>query len=271
MNELLHQAVLIAIDTSFEVMRQYKNGFKTEYKKDHSPLTSADKAAHIIITDGLSKFNLPVLSEEGNHLSHTERQKWEKYWIIDPIDGTSGFVKKTDEFSICIALVENKKAVLGIIVSPAKNLFYFGAINIGAYKFSLDFQEWKAYKKAKNIEEIIEKSIPIPIQKEQENYVFLTSKSYKDETTKTYIEKQKLENVTLKEISMGSALKFGLLAEGFADEYSRLSPLHFWDIAAGDAILKSAGINIVSSQTNEEILYTHPNMKIEGFYAKRKA
>jgi 3'(2'), 5'-bisphosphate nucleotidase len=269
LKQLLHKAIQVAIDASNEIMYQYTHGFETEHKKDNSPLTTADRAAHILISEKLGEPNLPVLSEEGNHFSHTERMKWERYWIIDPIDGTREFVNKTDEFCVCIALIENKKSVLGIIAAPAKNLFYFGSIHLGAFTFDLDFAQWKEYKNMRNIQEIISKSTTLPTKKDNKTYKLLSSKNYKDPKTISYIQNKKNEFPNLIEFSCGSAIKFGLLAQGEADEYTRLSPLSFWDIAAGDALIKSAGMKILSSETHEEIIYTDPNMKIAGFHAFR--
>ncbi len=265
--ELLYTAILTAIKAAHEVMLQYKNGFTTEYKEDKSPLTTADKAAHTLILENLKAHNLPILSEEGNHFTHTERMKWNKYWVVDPIDGTKGFVNKTNEFAVCIALIENKTATMGVIAAPAKNVFYFGSVEFGAFKFSLDYGSWIEYTKTKNIDQIIEESISLPIKIDREDYLFLSSKNYKDNATNTYIKEKKSSTKNFKELSCGSAIKFGLLAEGVADEYTRLSPLSFWDIAAGDAIIKSAGLRITSSTTNKEVIYSDSEMKINGFNA----
>ncbi len=267
MKELLHSAIIAGISASIEVMNYYTNGFTTEYKEDLSPVTNADIASNNIITESFSHLNIPILSEEGIHFSKTNRNNWEKYWIIDPIDGTKGFVDKTDEFAVCIGLIEAKKAKLGVIAVPAKNVFYFGGENIGAFKFALDFKNWEKYKEMSTLDEIINHSISIPLNNKSNSYIFLRSKDYLDSSTQEYINNLKTKHPNLKEHVVGSALKFGLLAEGFANEYTRLSTLNHWDIAAGDAIIKSAGKKIISSENKKEIIYNNQEIKIKGFYA----
>ena len=133
MNDLLEIAIKAAQQAGEEIMKVYKTDFNFETKEDNSPLTLADKAAHKKIMSFLSQTSIPVLSEEGKHLPFEERNKWTKFWLVDPLDGTKEFIKRNGEFTVNIALVENGKPIMGIIYVPVKDTIYYGLEN-KAYK-----------------------------------------------------------------------------------------------------------------------------------------
>ena len=93
--------------------------FNVDYKQDNSPLTEADRIANQIIINFLEKTGIPIISEENKQLAYEERKNWNSCWIVDPLDGTKEFIKKNDEFTVNIALVENGKPIFGVIYAPA--------------------------------------------------------------------------------------------------------------------------------------------------------
>ena len=126
----LSQNLKLAIDASLlagkKILEIYtSDNFIVEYKSDESPLTLADKSSDEIIKNALKVSNIPILSEEGNVLDYNKRQNLEKLWIVDPLDGTKEFIKKNDEFTVNIALIENKRPTLGVIYAPALKVLYF--------------------------------------------------------------------------------------------------------------------------------------------------
>ena len=129
----LKLAIKASIKAGKKIIEIYNSDdFIVEYKLDESPLTLADKSSDEIIKKTLKISNIPVLSEEGNVLDFNKRKDLKHLWIVDPLDGTKEFIKKNDEFTVNIALVENQKPILGVIYAPALNLLYFSEKKIGS-------------------------------------------------------------------------------------------------------------------------------------------
>jgi 3'(2'), 5'-bisphosphate nucleotidase len=220
MDELLKKVVEIAQKAGDKIMEIYESrDFGVETKSDESPLTKADLAANEIITIELKKISdLDIVSEEGNHETSND-----KFWLVDPLDGTKEFIKRNGEFTVNIALIEQGKPVLGVVYAPAKKLLYYGSERAGAFKIE-------------NNEKVQIKSIyrgEVP--------TLVVSRSHRDERI------NELLNIVgdHKEISMGSSLKLCLIAEGKAQIYPRLAPTCLWDTAAADAIVRIAGGTVV--------------------------
>jgi len=125
-DDLLVAAARAAVQAGFATLAVYQAEIQVEYKEDRSPLTLADKRSHEIIVGHLKKTGIPVLSEEGRNIPYAERSRWRQLWIVDPLDGTKEFVKRLDEFTVNIALVEDQRPTLGAIFVPVKNVLYFG-------------------------------------------------------------------------------------------------------------------------------------------------
>jgi len=107
---VIYRVIKIALEAGKEIMEVYRKSFSVEYKEDRTPLTEADRRSHRTITGGLRKLDpsIPVLSEEGKEIPHEERKNWQRFWLVDPLDGTKEFVKRTGEFTVNIALLEEK-------------------------------------------------------------------------------------------------------------------------------------------------------------------
>ena len=233
----------LAISAGHAIMKHYKRDTKVMIKEDQSPLTNADLDSNNIICSGLSKLDstIPIVSEE-SFVDWQTRKEWNKYWLIDPLDGTKEFINKNGEFTVNIALIENNKAVLGVIFVPALSTLYFASQNYGAYRLhcSSNLDSLKGSTK-----------IQVNQKKQSDHLLVVGSRSHSNENFNKWV-KENIENYEL--VKKGSSLKFCHIADGNADLYPRFGPTSEWDIAAGHIILTEAGGSICSID-NEEIVY----------------
>jgi len=204
------------------IMEVYEGAFTVQQKDDNSPLTLADLESQRIILDGLSRItpDIPVLSEESAAAPWPERRTWTELWVVDPLDGTREFVKRNGEFTVNVALVVDHEPVLGVVSAPAKGLVFWGARGIGA------FTEHRGAART-----------AIRTASPQHPLRVVGSRSHSSPQTAAYLEKV-ADHVMM---SVGSSLKFCLLAAGDADLYPRFGPTSEWDTAAGQALLEAAG------------------------------
>ncbi|WP_294904343.1 3'(2'),5'-bisphosphate nucleotidase CysQ [Tatumella sp. UBA2305] len=222
---MLEQLCQLARAAGAEIMQIYDASQPAEvlHKADNSPVTAADIAAHHVILDGLSELtpDIPVLSEE-SPVSWEERKQWQRYWLVDPLDGTKEFIRRNGEFTVNIALIEQGEPVAGVVYAPASDLMYFAA-------------EGKAWK-----EELGVRS-QIHVQQASPPLVVVSrSHADADSELKEYLS-QLGEHQT---VSVGSSLKFCLVAEGKAQLYPRFGPTNIWDTGAGHAVAKAAGAHV---------------------------
>jgi 3'(2'), 5'-bisphosphate nucleotidase len=209
------------------IMEIYATGFAVEHKDDNSPLTAADRASHDVICAGLASLDLglPLLSEESPPDELDHRRSWQQYWLVDPLDGTKEFVKRNDEFTVNIALIDGDRAVLGIVLSPPLALEYVGGAQIGAYR----------RRGTGPIERIaVAKSHQGPLR-------VMGSRSHPSGALAAYLERLGPHALT----PMGSSLKICLVADGQADVYPRFGPTSEWDTAAAQDVLESAGGSMI--------------------------
>jgi 3'(2'), 5'-bisphosphate nucleotidase len=253
MKELISNAIKAAYLGGLEILEVYESDFAVETKDDKSPLTMADKNAHLKIVEVLGN-ELPILSEEGKSIEFSERSGWERFWMVDPLDGTKEFVKRNGEFTVNIALIENGKSVGGVIYVPVKKDLYFGAVGQGSFKIS----EYDGSSFDWN--ELSQKAEKLPGKNESEKYRAVGSRSHMSPETEEFFEELKKEHGEVEVVSMGSSLKICLVAEGSADVYPRFAPTMEWDTAAGHAIAKGAGKNIMDHTTKEEMRYNKENL-----------
>lgn len=226
----------IAKDAGDKILSFYGQSIPVEKKSDDSPLTKADLAAHNAIVAGLNDLDaaIPVLSEESKEIPYEDRKDWEQFWVVDPMDGTKEFIKQTGEFTVNIALVQGSKSVLGVVYVPAKDLFYWAQYRQGAFKqtngdASLAIKARKA--DATELSIVASRDHAGPMVKE------LLGR-FPDAQTQ----------------SMGSSLKFCLVAEGKADVYLRDVPTMEWDTAAAQCIVEESG-GIVQDLEGNVLLY----------------
>lgn len=254
LNHLLHLSVRAAIEAGIKTLSFYNQEINVEVKSDNSPLTVADLESNLIISRYLETTGIPVLSEEGTAIGYQNRKRWKKLWIVDPLDGTKEFIKKSDEYTINIALVQNGKPVLGVVYAPAMDLLFYGEKSIGAYK-------------VENAGKLLQKDlwnndfrVKLPVDYSHKETIVVASKSHRNGETDDYI--SRLENLygNVMLQSFGSSLKLCMVAEGRADIYPRLAPTMEWDIAAGHAIVIAAGCYISQYPDLNEVSYNKKDL-----------
>lgn len=235
-------------------MLRFENGFEVEIKEDRTPVTSADIAANGIILEALRRLypEIPVVSEEFPKPESVDRA--DRFFLVDPLDGTSDFIAKRKEFTVNIALVENGRVVLGIVAVPALDELFYG-FRDRAFKTTLGSASLKNAKKIK----LSDRFFP---GRTQRNPRVLKSVSHVEPATADLLRK-----ISGTEIAVGSSLKFLRLAEGLADYYPRCVSLHGWDIAAGHGVLKAAGGNVYRFGTDIEVEYGMENTVSPPFEA----
>ncbi|HEY6161143.1 MAG TPA: 3'(2'),5'-bisphosphate nucleotidase CysQ [Bacteroidia bacterium] len=261
MEKLLVTTITAALRAGDEIMKVYKSDFTVELKLDHSPLTQADKNAHRVIKETLAGTHIPILSEENREeeFVYALRKKWERLWIVDPLDGTKEFVKKNGEFTVNIALVEDQKPVLGVIYQPVTRVMYFAAKGMGSFRKQIMHIE------NSSPDAIIASAQRLPLRPLPRNYTVVASRSHINNETQRFIDDLRKTHPDLELINGGSSLKFCLVAEGSADIYPRFGPTMEWDTAAGQAIAELAGKQVIDHVTRKPITYNRANLLNNGF------
>lgn len=214
----------IAREAGEIILTHYHRDIDHSSKVDESPLTAADLESNIFIREALLKLTpeIPIISEETIPESYEERKNWDAFWLVDPLDGTREFIKKTGQFTVNIGLIYNGKPVLGVIDIPVQKQRYFGADRLGSW-----FED-VGLNTLQRIHTRQLKSGQIDI---------VASKDHAGSMVQALSDK--LPDAGFK--SMGSSLKFCLVAAGEADVYLRDVPTMEWDTAAAHAILLEAG------------------------------
>lgn len=236
LKELLEGVVALSKEAGDHIMTIYNRDFSVVRKDDNSPVTEADMAAHAVIDDGLEDLvpEYPVLSEESAAIPFEDRARWEYYWLVDPLDGTREFIKRNGEFTVNIALIHEHRAILGVVYAPALSLCYYAAQGLGAYKQEAD-----------------KPPVQIHVQSHcREQVIVAGSRSHRGESLDRFLDN--LGNYDL--LSMGSALKSCLVAEGSADLYPRLGLTSEWDTAAAHCIVEEAG-GLITKTDMKPLLY----------------
>jgi 3'(2'), 5'-bisphosphate nucleotidase len=223
LSDWLTALIEIAEAAGREIMRIYGTAFSVNLKSDHSPITEADLSAQRIIAAGLQRITpqIPMLGEESPPQLFEQRRQWPRLWLVDPLDGTREFVKRNGEFTVNIALVEEFEPVLGVLYAPARAVLYGAARGCGAFRRTANGQRTVIHAQS---------TAPARLR-------VLGSRSHGDAALDRMLERLG----DLERLHVGSALKFGLLAEGSGDLYVRRGPTFEWDTAAGQALVLEAG------------------------------
>lgn len=246
----LEKIIEIAREAGDAILDVYNSeDFGIENKADNSPLTKADKASHNIIVAELKKNfpEIPILSEEGKAIPFEERKNWERFWCVDPLDGTKEFIKRNGEFTVNIALIENQKPVAGVIFVPVTKELYYGDIENGSFKVYANGQTAQLHVSGKT---------------SKDELIVVQSRSHSGEEEENFYSQFKVKE----KLSRGSSLKICMVAEGRADLYFRGGPTWEWDTAAGHAILLGAGGRF-TNKDGTELVYNKEVIKNFGFIA----
>ncbi len=226
--DLLPAIKAIARQAGREILEVYGTDFEARSKADDSPLTEADLRAHRLIVGELSRKTpqVPVLSEESaGEITLEQRTAWQRYWLVDPLDGTKEFVARNGEFTVNIALIESGRPVLGVVHIPVSDTTYSGIPGVGAWREAND----------RAPSSISVKRIARPPLR------VLGSRSHGSPRLAQALDAMGPHEL----IAAGSSIKLCLVADGSADLYPRLGPTSEWDIAAGQAIVEAAGGQVV--------------------------
>ncbi len=244
----------LAIDAGAAILAVYERAdVDVRFKGDESPLTEADEAADRIISAGLRKaFPGVALVTEEQADSHVVEAA--QFFIVDPLDGTKEFVQRRGDFTVNIALVEHGAPIAGIVYAPAKGrMFYTTATGEAVEETGPFAHDHTGTQKA------LRMRTPDP-----DALIVVASKSHRDQATDDYIAQFKVADAR----SAGSSLKFCLLAAGEADLYPRLGRTMEWDTAAGDAVLRAAGGEVVDLNTHQPLQYGKAGYDNPFFIAK---
>ena len=239
--DLLPQVVLLARKAGVSIMTIYRAGnIDVQIKMDASPLTQADLASHRIIVEGLSRLtpDWPILSEESTKIPFEQRSAWQRYWLVDPLDGTKEFINRTGEFTVNIALIEYGFPILGVVFAPVIERMYFALTGSGAFR------------------ELGGKTSQVTVCAYNGGTArIVASRSHRGEKLDAF-----LAGIGEHEaVSMGSSLKLCLVAEGSADLYPRLGPTMEWDTAAAQCIVEAAG-GAVEDINGIRLRYNKPDL-----------
>ena len=248
---LVTAAIDAALAAGREILEVYGGPIAVEHKADASPLTEADRRAHRAIAKELAATGLPVLSEEGKSLPAEERRRWERYWLVDPLDGTKEFVRRNGEFTVNIALMQRDSGpdeeggvavpAAGVVLAPVKDLLYFAWHGGGAFRSDEASARFAPRR--------------LPLRAVRDVYTIVASRSHMSPETEEFIRAAEREHGRVELASLGSALKICLVAEGSADAYPRFAPTMEWDTAAGHAVALEAGRELVDPRSGEPLRY----------------
>lgn len=231
------------------IMAIYSQPFTVEYKGDESPLTAADKGAHEVIVQALAGLtpDIPVLSEESGSEVMGFRHGWSRYWLVDPLDGTKEFVSRNGEFTVNIALIEDGKPLWGLVYAPVLDRLWYGGKGMGAWRVADGKRE----------------AIQTLPHQEGAPWRVVGSRNHLSRETLDYL--APFGEIEL--VSMGSSLKFCIIAEGGAELYPRLAPTCEWDTAAAQAVLEGAG-GSVTRLDGSPLAYNKPDILNPWFVAR---
>jgi len=247
MQDLLEALLPIARQAGEAIMAVHRKGAKADHKSDGSPVTQADRAAEAIILEGLSHCapGIAIISEE-NAQSHSIAPP-DRFFLVDPLDGTKEFLKNDGKgaFTVNIALIEEGEPVLGVVLAPALDRLFFGAVGGGAF-------EEHGNKRHDLYVRQLSSSGPVAV----------ASASHRDGQTDAWLTANGIRQTT----AIGSSLKFCLVACGEADVYPRFGPTMEWDTAAGDGILRAAG-GSVTHVDGTPYTYGKPGYRSTAFIA----
>lgn len=258
-------ALNAAIEAGKAIMQVYNDTIKVDIKSDGSPITLADQRANKIIVAALAQTQIPVISEELPLPTYAERSEWEQFWLVDPLDGTKEFVNRNGEFTVNIALIRRNRPVFGIVTAPAHNYGYVGSEGQGAFKI-LDISAYNFHKNNR-FEEIISGFQKLRPLVPNDKPILAASRSHTDAGNQKIIEDLFGKNAAIQTIHRGSALKFGLVAEGTAHYYLRNDKIWEWDTAAGHAVLLAAGGWLLTWPQAQELTYNKESLRNPGFVA----
>ena len=226
---LMAPVIELALQAGEAILPFWRSGTDVLTKADDTPVTAADLAAHHLIVAGLTALDpsIPVLSEEDANIPQSVRASWQRWWLVDPLDGTKEFIAGSEAFTVNIALIENGRVVFGVVAMPTSGRYYVGGSGLGA---------WRA-DRGEDAAPIQVRTAPVS----GESFTVVASRRHSSPEQERLLAGLSAALGELHLANIGSSLKFCLLAEGAADCYPRLAPTSQWDTAAAQGVLEGAG------------------------------
>jgi 3'(2'), 5'-bisphosphate nucleotidase len=226
---LMADVLELALKAGEAILPFWRVNVQVSHKADESPVTAADMAAHDVIVAGLTALapDIAILSEEDADIAQNVRAGWQRWWLVDPLDGTKEFISGSEEFTVNIALIEQGRVVFGVVSMPTNGRYYVGGAGLGA---------WRGDKGAEPLA-IGVRNVLAP----GEAFTVVASRRHTSPEQERLLGGLSDSLGDLQLTSIGSSLKFCLVAEGAADCYPRLAPTSQWDTAAAQGVLEGAG------------------------------
>ncbi len=280
---LINGMLAAAMEAGREILAVYQGDIAVDYKEDQSPLTEADRRAHRVISAVLKQTapDIPLLSEEGADIPYQtpyqERRGWDRYWLVDPLDGTKEFIKRNGEFTVNIALMEADPSspggrdrwvpAAGVVLAPEQGILYLGVGGEGAWKLELSSEALSSDalsgEGTKVTDDLIRRT-GTPITGSPKDpaapFAAVMSRSHNSPETEAFVARQEEIRGKARRVSRGSSLKLCLVAEGEADVYPRFAPTMEWDTAAGDAVCRAAGCTVTGQDGKNPLEYNKEDL-----------
>jgi len=280
----IETALHAVLQAGREILRVYESeDFDVSRKEDNSPLTLADRRAHEVIEAALVSTGIPRLSEEGADIPVDERQRWPRYWLIDPLDGTKEFIKRNGEFTVNIALMgplnedepgAGYRPLAGVVYLPVQDLLYLGLEGRGAWKIP----EASRLAEGGDVEGLFWEKIEargqrlplsgLPSSIEERPVAVVVSRSHNSPESEALVVELERRFGPVERVSSGSSIKLCLVAEGSADVYPRFAPTMEWDTAAGDSVCRAAGCSVTQRDETTPLFYNKTNLLNPWFLIK---
>lgn len=248
MHNELSAAIRAVLLAGAEILDVYQREIQVTNKADLSPLTEADTRGHDAIMRELTVAtpDIPVLSEEGATIPYTTRKLWTRYWLVDPLDGTKEFIKRNEEFTVNIALMDSAPGAAatptaGVVYVPATQTLYVGHREVGAWRL-----QGQTAATATSFQEVMAQGDTLPTTQDRNHrpYTIVASRSHMSSATEQFVQTRRDTHPDLNLVTAGSSIKICRVAEGSADEYPRFAPTMEWDTAAGDAVARATGCRV---------------------------
>ncbi|MFI3304068.1 MAG: 3'(2'),5'-bisphosphate nucleotidase CysQ [Rikenellaceae bacterium] len=250
---LLPYIVNAAIRAGAAIMEIYNSSNKEHKSTTKKDINNANSAAQNAIKETLGPTRIPILSEEGREMLYEERQNWEMFWLVDPLDGTVEFINRNNEFTVNIALMSGGEALLGVIYVPYLKKLYIAGSGYGSYLCEGVEPDVNCNM---NYAQIRENRTQLPlITESRERQIVAISRSHITPETLSHIETLRVTHPDLEVVEQGSSYKFCLLAEAVVDYYIRTSDTFEWDSAAGELILSEAGGRTSTLEADTQLAY----------------
>lgn len=276
-SDLITAAIRAVLAAGDQILQVYAHDVSVWEKEDRSPLTEADTRGHHAIVRELARATpeVPILSEEGATIPYDHRRRWPRYWLVDPLDGTKEFIKMNGEFTVNVALITAHESgavpAVGAVFVPAAATLYVGAAQRGAWRL-----HGATSANVESFHDVEERGISLPVAEDisGRQYTVVASRSHMSAETADFIEVRRRQYPGLDLITAGSSIKICRVAEGSADEYPRFAPTMEWDTAAGDAVARAAGCEVLQWEARENnaalpLVYNKPDLHNPWFLVRR--